>query len=179
METFTETREFVPNTRYSRDRQDTLAALNLGSIDEPIVDIVAGFAALPYCFSLQSCVGHFVCCPEQDTRTFDPVPTGHAGEVRYRIAYLAVCIENSRRGQTFRDSLGKIPAIDPAYIQFGSADWFWERCVNSYALQVEPMAHMRKDEAVINVAEALHIQKTRDLFFEGLRKLLSEGMTSG
>ena len=173
METFAEPREFVENSRYSQDRQETLAALDLGTIDEPIVDIVADFAALPHCFPLQSCVGHFVCLPGQDARTLDPVPTGYAGEVRYRIAYVALCIENSRRGRTFRDSIGKIPAMDPAYIQFGSADWFWEQWVNSYTLQVEPMAHMRKDEAILNVTEALRIQKTRDLFFDGLRKLLS------
>jgi len=110
METFTEPREFVENPRYSQDRHDTLAALDLSSIDEPIVDIVAGFAVLPHCFTLQSCYGHFVCAPEQDSRTLDAVVPGYAGPVRYRIAYVLFCIENSNRGWALRKSLARIPA---------------------------------------------------------------------
>ncbi len=47
------------------------------------------------------------------------------------------------RRDSFHD-LRQIPAIDPEYIQFGCAEWFWEAQVNSYALQVEPMRHMTK-----------------------------------
>jgi hypothetical protein len=172
LETFTEPREFVENTRYSQDRQDTLAALGLGSIDQPIVDIVTGFAALPHCFTLQSCYGHFVCAPEQDPHSLEPIPRGYAGLVRYRIAYMAFCLENSRRGWALRESLARVPAIDPGYIQFGSADWFWKRWPNSYALQVEPVAHQLKDEAILESAEALHTQRARHLFFREIRALL-------
>lgn len=58
-------------------------------------------------------------------------------EVEYRIAYLALCIENSAPGRMLYDSLQAIPAINPQNIQFGSAHWFWERQVNSYVLQVK------------------------------------------
>jgi hypothetical protein len=125
LETFTEPREFVENTRYSQDRQDALAALDLGSIDEPIVDIVAGFATLPHCFTLQCCYGHFICAPEQDPHSFEPIPLGYAGLVRYRIAYIAFCLETSRRGWALRERLARVPTVYPGYIQFGSADWFW------------------------------------------------------
>jgi hypothetical protein len=72
-----------------------------------------------------------------------------------------------------RNSLAEIPLIDPAYIQFGSAGWFWKRWVNSNTLQVEPTIHKNKDEVIIGVREALHIKKIRDLFFEEMRRLLS------
>jgi hypothetical protein len=175
LETFTVPREFVESDRYTQDRLDSLSALDLASIDKPIQDIVSGFATLLHCFPIQSCVGHFICAQSQDIHALDPIPTWYTGPVRYRIAYIAVCIENSPRGHTLRQSLAEIPAIDPTCIQFGSADWFWDQWANSYALQVEPMRYMSKDEAILDVTEALHIQGTRDLFFEELRKLLSVG----
>ena len=172
METFTKPREFVENTRFSQDRQDTLAMLDLNFIDSPIVDIVTGFAKLPHCFTLQCCYGHFVCTPEQDLHNLETIPAGYSGLVRYRIAYIAFSIENNYRGRALRQALAQIPAIAMDYIQFGSADWFWERWVNSYALQVEPVAHQLEDVAILEVAEAIHIQTTRDLFFRELRALL-------
>lgn len=175
METFTGPREFVANPRYSRDRKNTLAALDLGSIDEPIVDIVAGFSAIPHCFTLQSCCGHFVCAPEQDDRTLDLIPQNYAGLVRYRIAYFLFCLENNHRGRFLRESLARVSAVDPGYVQFGTADWYWKRrsVVNSYALQVEPVAHQLKDEAILEPDEALHTQRVRDLLFAELRALLA------
>jgi hypothetical protein len=70
-----------------------------------------------------------------------------------------------------RDSLARIAAIDPGYIKFGSADWFWERWVKSYTLQVEPFAHRLQDQAVLEYAEAVRTQTARDSFFAGLRAL--------
>ncbi len=179
METFTEPREFVENPQYSHDRQSTLAALNIISIYGPIVDIVGGFAALPHCFPLQSCYGHFVCAPDQDSRTLNPIPPGYAGLVRYRIAYVALCLENSHRGWLLRDSLARVPAVEPHYVQFGTPDWYWRRLmmVNSYALQVEPIAQRLKDEAMLGPAEALHTQRVRDLFFAELRDVLAAELT--
>ena len=163
----------VEDPRYLQERRATLAALDLESIDAPIRDVVSAFAPLPHCFTLQSCSGHFVCTPDQDPHTLDPVPLRQPGSVRYRIAYLAVCIESSRSGRALLESLRDVTAIDPDYVQFGSAGWFWERWVNSYALQVEPRRCMAKDEAVLQVGEALRVQHTRDLFFSELRKLVA------
>lgn len=173
METFSEAREFVEHGGYVRARQRAIAALDLASIDDPIKDIVEGFAALPHCFTLQCCYGHFVCSPEQDPHNFEPIPLGFSGLVTYRIAYIAFCLENSPGGQLLRHSLARLTAVDPGYIQFGSAHWFWERWPNSYALQVEPRAHMLKDEAILASTEALHTQAVRELFFEELRAVLA------
>ncbi|MFC1525834.1 hypothetical protein ACFL6X_03365 [Candidatus Latescibacterota bacterium] len=122
METFTGPRRFVQNTRYCRDRQDALAALDLSSIDGPLVDIVSGFAALPHCYTLQCCFGHFLRTPAQDLHSLEPVPQGHAGAVRYRIAYMAFCLDSNQRGRHLWSCLARVPEIDPAYVQFGSAD---------------------------------------------------------
>jgi len=173
LETFAPPRRFVDHTRYSRARSDALAALDLGSIDEPIVDLISGFAALPHCFALQSCHGHFVYGPNQDPRSHEPLPIDHTGTVQYRIAYVAFCIENSDRGRALREAMSQIPKVDPSYVQFGSPDWFWERWLNSYALQVEPLAHQHRDEATLDAGEAFHIQGVRELFFERLRALLT------
>ena len=163
----------MQNARYAQDRQDALAALDLASIDAPIVDIVAGFAALPHCFTLQCCYGHFVCASDQSPHNLEPVPANCCCAVTYRIAYLAWCLENSRRGRAFREALEGVAAIAPAYVQFGSAGWFWEQRANSYVLQVEPVAHQFKDAAVLESAEALQTQKVRDLFFGEIRGLLA------
>lgn len=172
METFNKPRQFVEYPRYSQDRQDALAAVDLEDIDKPVVDIVAGFATLPHCFTLQCCYGHFICAPEQNSHTLEPIPPGYRGFVRYRIAYIAFCIENSSRGRALRDSLSGITGIDSNYVQFGSPDWFWDQWVNSYALQVEPIAHQLKDEAILEIDEALITQRLRALFFSELRKRL-------
>jgi hypothetical protein len=61
-----------------------------------------------------------------------------------------------------------------AYVQFGSADWFWDQWPNSYTLQVEPAAHRFKDQAVLTAGEAMQTQRARDRFFEEIRRLLAE-----
>jgi len=174
METFAPPREFVRHARYRADRRTALAALDLSAIDTPIVDVVEGFAALPHCFTLSCCHGHFICSPDQDPRSLEPVPPGHPGLIRYRIAYLALCIEDSPHGHVLRESLARVPAIDPDTVQFGSPTWFsrrWPR-FNCYALQVEPARFMDKDEAMLEHEEAVRVQRTRDRFFAELRTLL-------
>ncbi len=169
METFAEPREFVENTRFPEERRAALATLELNAVDEPIADIVAGFAELPYSFTMQCCYGHFICDPAQNPYDLAPMPPGYGGRVRYRIAYIAFCLENSERGRGLRESLARLTRIDPGYVQFGSPDWFWRQWDNSYALQVEPAAHRFRDEAVLEAAEALHTQNVRDIFFRELR----------
>ena len=174
LETFTGAKAFVESRRYSENRRDSLAAIDLSSIDEPIVDIVAGFAALPHCFTLQCCYGHFICGSGQNPHSLAPIPIDYRGPVRYRIAYIAFCLENSSRGRALRDALSLVTAIDGDYVQLGSPDWFWGQWVKSYVLQVEPIAQQLQDEFVLGVAEALHTQKVRDLFFCNLRELLAK-----
>ena len=61
--------------------------------------------------------------------------------------------------------------IEPEYIQFGCAEWFWERQVNSFALQVEPKRFMDKDRLNIEYKEALFVEKVRTKFFKRLSEI--------
>jgi hypothetical protein len=173
LETFTEPKDFVENPYYLQQRQTSLAMLDINTIDAPIVDIVKSFQDFPCCFTLQSCYGHFIRAGQQNYKSTECLPISDGiGPVTYRIAYVALCLENSTQGKELLEDLRAIPAADPGYIQFGSAGWFWTRQVNSYVLQVEPERFKDKDQVTIDYQEALHIQEVRDNFFSKLRKLL-------
>ena len=66
--------------------------------------------------------------------------------------------QNSDLGRILSPDLRKIPVIDPEYIQFGCAKWFWERQVNSFVLQIEPERYIARDKVSINYQEALRIK---------------------
>jgi hypothetical protein len=173
METFTEAKGFVENSGFKRQRQACLEKLDIRSIDAPIIDIVKGFSKLSYCFTLQSCCGHFIHTFQRDPHNIEPLPQlDRIKKVKYRIAYIALCIANSDPGISLFKDLKRIPLIDEDYIQFGSAEWFWKRQVNSYAIQVEPKRHMKKDKIMIDYKEALHLQETKNRFFAELRHLV-------
>ena len=176
MKTFTEPNGLVDNPRYDQQRQASLSAMDIGTIDPPIVDIMKSFRELPCCFTLQSCSGHFIYADQQDRDSIERLPTSDDGiaTVRYRIAYVALCLENSPSGRELLEDLMDIPAADPEFIQFGSADWFWDRQVNSYVLQVEPTRYVNKDWVLVGYREALHLQKVRDSFFSELRRVLDK-----
>ena len=172
METFTEPKELVENPHFRDQRQKFLAGLSDSIIDEPIIELVNAFNKLPYCFTLQSCYGHFVYSGQNDPQNLEPLPlTDTIDEVEYRIAYIAFCIEYSDLGRMLFDALKAITDVDPDNIQFCCAEWFWERQVNSYALQVEPDRFRFKDKAILDYQEALRIQKIRNEFFAQLKGL--------
>ena len=142
-------------------------------LDVPIIDLINGFNKLPYCFTLQSCYGHFVYNGQKDFHNLEPLPAKDTiAKVEYRIAYIAFCIENSASGRGLFEALKEITAIDPENVQFCCAEWFWKRQVNSYALQVEPDRFKRKDNAILNYKEALYIENVRNEFFVRLDELL-------
>ena len=96
METFTEQKELAENPHYLVQRQKSLCDLTDDMIDVPIIDLINGFNKLPYCFTLQSCYGHFVYNDQKDFHNFEPLPIkASIAKVEYRIAYIAFCIENS------------------------------------------------------------------------------------
>lgn len=173
METFAEARELVDDPGFTAERERVLAGLVLEDIDAPLRGLVRGFAALPCCFTLQCCYGHFVNAAQPQPDNLEPLPPGGAGSVRYRIAYVALCIENSADGRCLYAALSELPAIDPAYLQFGSPDWFVLQHPNSYALQVEPLRLAEQDEAVLPYREALHVQRIRNRFFARLEELVA------
>lgn len=173
METFTELKDLVENPHYQVQKQKVLYDLNDDMIDLPIVDLINGFNKLPFCFTLQSCYGHFVYSGQKDTHNLDPLPVKEIiAKVEYRIAYVALCIENSASGRGLFEALKEITAIDTDNVQFCCAEWFWEKQINSYALQVEPDRFKRKDTAIIDFKEALRIEKIRNTFFIRLYELL-------
>lgn len=175
METFTELKELVDNPHYKVQRLKSLGDLVDDMIDVPIIDLINGFNKLPFCFTLQSCYGHFVYNGQKDTHNLEPLPVkGAIAKVEYRIAYIAFCIENSLLGRKLFESLKEIMAIDPESVQFCCAEWFWKRQVNSYALQVEPDRFKRKDTAIVDFKEALYIEKMRNELFVRLYELLED-----
>lgn len=175
METFTTLKGFVLNPRFSSQREETLRKLDLLTIDEPLRPLISRLMELPYCFTLQSCYGHFVRDGADDERNIERLPDGSfSGPIEYRIAYVALCLERSEEGMLLHTDLREIPAIDPSNIQYGCAEWFWRRQVNSFALQVEPERYRDRDSCSIEIDEARHIERARDAVFARLEKLIGE-----
>jgi hypothetical protein len=174
LETFTSVKNPVANPAFRAQRQQALIGLDLATIDAPIVALVRRFNELPYCFTLQSCYGHFLFDEQRDPHNVQPLPrVRRTATVEYRIAYLALCIDKNDEGISFLTDLAEVAHLDPDYVQFGCADWFWQRQVNSYALQVEPARYQTRDAVCITYEEALHIQAARDAVFSALERLLS------
>jgi hypothetical protein len=108
-----------------------------------------------------------------DEKNIEPLPDSEdIAEVEYRIAYIALCIEESGPGRELFSELGEVTAVDPEYIQFCSAEWFWKNQVNSYALQVEPERYKTQDKCSVSYQEALHIEKVRTAFFAEIRRIV-------
>jgi len=175
LETFTEPKELVENPHYRDQRQKCLAGLSDDVIDEPIIELVNALNKLSYCFTLQSCYGHFIYSGQNDPHNLEPLPiTNTIARVEYRIAYIALCIESNDWGRLLFNALKEITRIDPENIQFCCAEWFWKRQVNSYALQVEPDRLKFEDKAILDYEEALRIEKIRNDFFVQLKDLLQK-----
>ncbi len=173
MKTFTEPKKLVENHYFQDQRQKMVAGLTDGMIDAPIINLINSINTLPYCFTLQSCYGHFVYNDQTNSHNLATLPTKDTvDKVEYRIAYIAFCIESSAPGKRLIESLQGISEPDQDNIQFCCAEWFWERQVNSYALQVEPDRFKRKDRAILDYAEALCIEKVRNEFFVRLEELV-------
>jgi len=125
METFTGFKPLVDNPLYQEQRKKSLSELDINTIDEPITEIINDFVKLPYCFTLQSCYGHFVYKNQKNPKNVEPLPNSDdISTVVYRIAYIALCIQNDDRGRMLLQKLSNIPSIDPEYVQFGCANWF-------------------------------------------------------
>lgn len=172
LETFTKTKVLITNPDFTRQRINALKSIDYTGIDYPIQELIKKISAIEYCFTMQSCYGHFLYKGQTNFRNTEEIPiTSTIHRVDYRIAYLAICIRNCTEGKYLLGELSEIPLIDPEYIQFGCAEWFWERQVNSYVLQVEPQRFAERDKITVGYDEALHIEKTRNKFFNHLEEI--------
>ncbi len=175
METFADLKDFVETRDYHEQRNESLRKIAMDTIDPPIVEIIDGFSKLPYCFTLQSCYGHFLYSGQKNEKNIEPLPPSEdIAEVEYRIAYMALCIEDSDPGRELFSELSEVAAIDSEYIQFCCVDWFWKDQVNSYALQVEPERYKTKDKCSVSYQEALHIEKVRNQFFAEIKRIVQK-----
>lgn len=173
MKTFTKLKAFVDEPNYYEKREESLRILRISTIDPPIVEIIKDFANLHYCFTLQSCYGHFIHKSQQNSKNIEPLSNlDKSSNIEYRIAYIAICIQNNDFGKQLYQDLKKITKIDHKYVQFGSAEWFWERQVNTYALQVIPERYKTEDRCQLSIQEALHVEKVRNEFFKELKNLV-------
>ena len=174
MQTFTKARAFVSDPDYEAKRSRSIDELNRAlesdSIDAPITEFIEKCNQIPWCFTLQSCYGHFAPAKGPESHSIkhliDDGPLDSM--VEYRIAYIAFCIQHSEDGRRLLDRLKAIPEIDRDYIQFGSSTWFWSSHVNTYVLQVEPLRYAHEDSAQIELSEAIRIESVRDRFYSEL-----------
>ncbi|MEX2720627.1 MAG: hypothetical protein Q6362_004310 [Candidatus Wukongarchaeota archaeon] len=159
METFTGAKPFVNDSYFEKKRGEALIKLESefksGSIDVPHN---RNYERLCYASSL----------------LYYSELLWAISKVEYRIAYMAFCFQNNELGRKLFDDLKAIIEIDLAYIQFGSTEWFWERCLNSYVLQVEPERSKTEDRVYVDMKEALHIEELRNKFFVELKKILQK-----
>ena len=173
METFTDFKPLVTNPEFEDQRQTALNNINYLELDEPVIPLIKTINSLPYCFTLQCCYGHFLYHDQQDEFNVNPLPkTKNIKDVEYRIAYMAFCVKDSAEGQQFLKEMENVIKIDPNYIQFGCADWFWERQVNSYVVQVEPDRFKLDDKAILHYNEALKIESIRNQFYNRVDRFI-------
>lgn len=173
METFTTIKDFEFDPTFEKQRNKSLNKLKYKDIDKPIVELIKQINDLPYCFTLQCCYGHFLYTNQNDDHNLEPIPKStEIKEVEYRIAYIALCIQDNLKGHELFNALKDVVKWDPEIIQFGCADWFWDRQVNSFALQVEPDRYKSLDKVTLDYEEALKIEKVRNKFFKALTATL-------
>lgn len=180
MITFTIQKQFVEDPEYIRKKEKSLIELEnilkKDGLDLPIEQIIIDINKIPYCFTLQSCYGHFVHRHRKNLYNVESLSkySSEEIEVTYRIAYVAFCIQNNDSGRLLIEDLKSIVSIDPRYIQFGSSNWFWDQCVNSFVLQVSPERRRYEDKFNIDMEEALYIENVRDKFYQQLRDMVKK-----
>jgi hypothetical protein len=109
LETYIEPKELTENPDYKMQRQETLTGLSYATIDAPIIKTIKGLNELPCCFTIQSCYGHFLYKGQEDLYVTIDI-------VEYRIAYIALCVENSNSGRRLLNDLKTLTKIDPENI---------------------------------------------------------------
>ena len=175
MQTFCSERPLQPDPGFEAAKARALEGMDMAEIDAPIKDIITSLNKHPFCYTLQSCFGHFVSTEHPDDHNLSVVEESDSSDnPLYRISYLALCIRADPDGKRLLSLLKKMPwEVDRDRIQFGCAKWFWNRCVNSYVLQVQPKDRADVDSLTISAREARLIQSARTRFWEALRTTIN------
>lgn len=172
METFTKARPLVENPNFAGQREAALRALADADLDEPLKDLIADLNRRPCCFTLQCCWGHFLTPDEADEHTLAAPPARGKAELDYKLAYVAFCVSDDDEGRALRDEIRGLVDAEPRFVQFGSADWFWERQVNSYAIQVAPRNRRKRDRMILDGKQARLLAHARTRMFREFAELL-------
>ena len=173
MQTYIEKKPLVNNPDFARQRETAIGKIDYNDIDTPIVELIRNIAKLKFCFTLQCCFGHFVYDDQQNIHNIEPLKQIEGScEIEYRIAYIAFCVDYNKAGIELLAELEKIVNIDNDYIQFGCADWFWERQKNSYVLQVQPKRLKDQDKMIVDIQEAYHLEFVKRKFFSRLSLII-------
>ena len=175
MQTYCPDKPLQPNPEFETARARALEDLAGAEIDEPITDIIESLNRLPFCYTLQCCFGHFVAPEQPDDHNLALVAeSGPSTHFLYRIAYVAFCVDASPDGKRLLNMLRDIPSrVDRDNVQFGCAQWFRDRCVNSYVLQIQPSGRADVDSLTVTRREALRIQSARNRFWDTMREMLT------
>lgn len=174
MQTYTKARAIEVDPDFDAERDATRAGLDLDALDEPMVPLVRDLNRLPHAFTLQCCFGHFVGEGETDTHTLAPPPPTGRKTMEYRIAYVAFCVRGDERGQAFVEAVRGLRELDPKYIQVGSADWFWNRRVNSFVIQVGPKRGRKRDTMPLDGKEIRHVSHVRTQLWRRFATLVQQ-----
>ncbi len=173
METFIAAKKVLKNPLFEQVRERTLTSLHANMIDVPIREIIDGLNHFSYCFTLQCCYGYFLYQGQDDPHNCLPLPDDTIFEkVEYRLAYIAFCIEDNVEGRALLTALKELVSVS-SYIQFGSAQWFWDFQVNSYVLQVMPDTFKTQDRVLVDYDESRNIENARNTFFKALKNILN------
>jgi hypothetical protein len=176
VQAFTEPRIPEPNQDFARQREEALVRLDLEGLDCPLRDLVSRLAEMPCCFPVESCCGHYAILDGGRRRVFDSLPplNGSTTSVLYRVAHVALCLDDSPSGRDLLRELRAVPAIAPERVQFGCVDHLWERQINTFVLQVVPWPHRFVDDVLLLPAEATEVEEARRWFFNRLDDLVRD-----
>lgn len=165
----------IADDRFAQKRAGALKHLRMSHIDPPIRDIVKSFKGIRACFTLQCCHGHIIHQkPGSGKSAFKDPASRPPVSGLYQLAYVALVLENSLPGRELYRGLADISGPDEDFIQFGSADWFWEtkEFCNSYVIQVCPRRFRHLDRFKMDAGEARRWLAARAFLFKALRKMV-------
>jgi len=171
VETFTNAGKMINDSDYPRKRAEQISKIRHLKLDPQLYKLICEFNTIPYAFTLQCCWGHFLPQGQKNPVKMNELPESMEIETFvYRIAYIAFCIQHCREGRRLLKDLEQMVRLNPRFIQFGSAAWFWRRQMNSFVLQVMPDRFKLCDWIELDYEEALKTQKWRNALFSQLSK---------